>query len=102
MYDDFTRKRITDLRLKRNISESQLSRDLGHSRNYIQNIIAKPSLPSMTEFFYICDYFNITPKYFFDEDVQNPTLLNDIINDLENLSEKDLIAIKGITERLKK
>lgn len=102
MYDEFTRKRITELRLKKDISESQLSKDLGHSRNYIQNIIAKPSLPSMTEFFYICDYFNITPKDFFDTKLENPILLSSIINDLKDLSEKDLLAIKAITERLKK
>lgn len=102
MYDEFTRKRITELRLKKDISESQLSKDLGHSRNYIQNIIAKPSLPSMTEFFYICDYFNITPKDFFDDKLENPILLNNIINDLKDLSEKDLLAIKAITERLRK
>lgn len=36
---EFIRRRITELRLKRGISEYQLSYDLGHSKNYIHNIV---------------------------------------------------------------
>ena len=32
---DFIRNRITELRVKKGISEYQLSYDLGHSKNYI-------------------------------------------------------------------
>lgn len=36
---DFIRNRITELRVKKGISEYQLSYDLGHSKNYIHNIV---------------------------------------------------------------
>ena len=32
---EFIRNRITELRLKKGVSEYQLSYDLGHSKNYI-------------------------------------------------------------------
>lgn len=37
-YDDFIRERITRLRLERNLSEYQLSYELGQSKGYIQSI----------------------------------------------------------------
>lgn len=36
--EDYVRNRITQLRLQNNISEYQMSYDLGHSRSYINNI----------------------------------------------------------------
>ena len=35
MYADFVRERISQLRLKKGVSEYQMSYDLGHSRGYI-------------------------------------------------------------------
>lgn len=61
MYEDFVRERITQLRLKKGVSEYQMSYDLGHSRGYIYNISSGKALPPMREFFAICDYFDITP-----------------------------------------
>ena len=49
--DEFLRERITELRIKKGVSESQMSYDLGHSRSYINNITSGKSLPSMIEFF---------------------------------------------------
>ena len=64
--EQFVRDRITQLRISRGLSEYQLSYELGHSRGYINNISSGKSLPSMSEFFAICDYFDITPCEFFD------------------------------------
>ena len=60
----FIRDRITGLRLNKGVSEYTLSYELGHSKNYIQNITSGRALPSMKEFLYICDYFGITPASF--------------------------------------
>ena len=38
MDTQFVRDRITQLRLKKGVSEYQMSYDLGHSRSYIYNI----------------------------------------------------------------
>ena len=58
--EKFIRERITKLRLNKNVSEYRMSLDLGHSDSYIRNITSGKALPSMSEFLYICEYFNIT------------------------------------------
>lgn len=45
MYEDFIRNRITQLSLKKGVSEYQMSYDLGHSRGYIYNFSSGKSLP---------------------------------------------------------
>ena len=65
MDETFIRNRITELRLKRGISEYQLSLDLGQNRSYIQAISSGRALPSMKQFLNICEYFEITPLQFF-------------------------------------
>ena len=59
MYEDFVKERITQLRLKKGVSEYQMSYDLGHSRGYVYNISSGKALPPLKEFFAICDYFEI-------------------------------------------
>ena len=61
---EFIRERITQLRLQKGVSEYKMSYDLGHSRGYINNISSGKTLPSMTEFLAICEYFGIQPKNF--------------------------------------
>ena len=83
MYENFVRERITQLRLQKGVSEYKMSYDLGHSRGYINNISSGKALPSMLEFFAICEYFAITPVEFFDPKMQNPHLCNEAAQGLE-------------------
>lgn len=50
MEENFIRERLTQLRMKRNVSEYKMSLDLGHSKSYIQSIVSGRAMPSMTEF----------------------------------------------------
>lgn len=100
--EEFVRNRITQLRINKGISEYQLSYDLGHSRGYINNISSGKSLPSMSEFFAICDYFNISPVDFFDDKHSNPVLLSKAISELQSLNDEDMLLILTIINRLKK
>lgn len=100
MNAEFVRERITQLRLQKGISEYQMSYDLGHSRGYINNISSGKTLPSMTEFFAICAYFNITPVDFFNTSAFNPALLNDTIDKLTQLDEDDLNLVQQTISRL--
>lgn len=97
---EFTRERITQLRLQKGVSEYKMSYDLGHSRGYINNISSGKTLPSMTEFFAICDYFSISPIEFFDTDNSNPKLAKEIMESIHRLSESDLELVLSIIERL--
>lgn len=62
---EFIRNRITELRLKKGVSEYQLSYDLGHSKNYIHNIVTGYSQPSVKELLYLIDTLGITPPFVF-------------------------------------
>ena len=98
----FVRERITQLRLQKGISEYKMSYYLGHSRGYINNISSGKSLPSMTEFFAICEYFNITPIEFFDVKISNPTLSAELSNCLSQLNEDELDLILKIAYKFLK
>lgn len=102
MYEDFIRKRITELRLQKNISEYRMSMDLGHSKSYIQSISSGRALPSMSEFLFICDYFGITPIEFFQTDNKDLLLLKELYNKANRLDEDDLNILIKLTERFNK
>ena len=90
MDEKFIRDRITELRMQNNISEYQLSLELGHSKSYIQSITSGKISPSMPAFFEICSYFNITPLEFFDSELKNPEQICSIVSKLKLLSDEDL------------
>lgn len=100
---EFVRERITQLRLQKGVSEYKMSYDLGHSRGYINNISSGKTLPSMTEFFAICDYFGISPVEFFDIKASNPKLSQSVLSALEQLDEDDLeLTLTNIKRLLRK
>lgn len=102
MNAEFVRERITQLRLHKDVSEYKMSYDLGHSRGYINNISSGKTLPSMTEFFAICDYFEITPVEFFNGQVSNPKLVNQVVDNIAKLSEDDIDLLNSVISRLLK
>lgn len=98
--EEFVRNRITQLRLQKKVSEYQMSYDLGHSRSYINNISSGKSLPSLNEFFAICEYFQITPVEFFDQRQQNPELVSKALSKFCQLSESDMLLILSLLNRI--
>ena len=92
--------RITELRIKKNVSEYQMSLDLGKNKSYIQNISSGRSLPSMSQFYEICQYFNITPYQFFDEKLHNLPLYQKACDLLKQLDEDDMMTIIPLLKRL--
>lgn len=102
MNAQFVRERITQLRLQKDVSEYKMSYDLGHSRGYINNISSGKTLPSMTEFFSICEYFDITPVDFFKGNIDDPKKFNKVSVDLEKLSKSDVDLLESIIKRLLK
>ena len=100
MDESFVRERITQLRLRKGVSEYRMSYDLGHSRGYVHNISSGKALPPMKEFFAICDYFGLTPPQFFDEGTQNPELSQKAIAGMKQLDETDLLMLLGLINRL--
>ena len=52
---------LPELRIKKNVSEYQMSLDLGKNKSYIQSISSGRSLPTMENFLEICEYLEVTP-----------------------------------------
>lgn len=94
--------RIAKLRTQEDISARELSLSLGQSKGYINTIENRKSLPSMNMFLYICEYFKITPKEFFDEDIEYPKLIKELLSECNKLDEetlKNLLAIVKVMNR---
>lgn len=101
---EYVRQKITELRIKRNISEYQLSYDVGHSKNYVHNIVTGYSQPSVKELLYLIEALGVTPRDFFDEAVEfsNPYLSKKIMEGIKGMSDENLEAVLLIVERLNK
>ena len=100
MTEKFIRDRITELRIKKGVSEYKMSLDLGHSGSYVKSISSGRSLPPLKEFLYICEYLEILPKDFFDETVDNPILIQKALDGMKNMKDKDLLTLLGLIDRL--
>lgn len=100
MDENYIRDRISEIRTKKNISEYKMILDLGHSKSYIQSISSGKSLPSLSEFLYICDYLGVTPKEFFDDTVTEPTLVNELYNLTKEMSKEDILVLINTAKRL--
>ena len=100
MYEDFVRERITQLRLKKGVSEYKMSYDLGHSRGYIYNISSGKALPPLKEFFAICEYLDVSPQHFFDTEMENPQLIQKAVDGMKKLDEGDLLMLLSIINRM--
>lgn len=95
-------QRITELRILNNVSEYQMSLELGQSKSYIQAITSGKMLPSLKQLFNICDYFGISLSEFFDNSKENPLRIRQITEQLALLSPQDLELVDILLSRLQK
>lgn len=93
-YDTFTRNRITELRILKNVSEHKMSLDLDKSGSYIRGITSGSALPSLKELFNIISYFNMTPAEFFAPMDDTDTLYRGICEKMRVLDEEDLEMVR--------
>lgn len=97
---EFVRNRISQLRIKKGVSEYRMSSDLGHSKSYMQSISCGKALPSFGEFLYICQYLGVTPAEFFDTSIEDPQSICKLKEYALKLSSEDLAALINMAERL--
>ena len=93
--------RLVKLRMNKGVSARDMSLSLGQSEGYINNIENGVNFPSMTVFFYICDYFGITPKEFFDIDSSNPVKSKELLEATKNLTSEQLEHLIAIAKSIK-
>lgn len=95
--------RLTELRIQKGVSARDMSLSLGQSESYINKIENKRTLPSLTGFIYICEYFGITPQEFFNNKVSAPQKLKELVEEMEKLTPEQtdhiLTIVKDITRK---
>ena len=94
--------RIAALRLQKNVSSRNMSLSLGLNEGYINRIENNCSYPSMQSFFYICEYFRITPMEFFDFDNKYPKETNRLLKKVKSLDYKQRNLIIELVKYMKK
>lgn len=94
-FQNFFSLRLANLREQKNVSARDMSLSLGMTDGYINHIENKNNMPSMENFFYICEYLKVTPKDFLDDGIQMPELLMELIEECKKL---DKTALKNLLE----
>lgn len=102
MYEEKFSNRLSQLRIKKGVSARDMSLSIGQNPGYINNIETGKSLPSMANFFYICDYLEITPMEFFNFDSSHPKELDTLYNDLNKLTDSQFQIIQDLVVEFKK
>lgn len=95
-------KRLTQLRMNKGVSARDMSLSIGQSPNYINGIESGKNYPSMESFFYICDYFGITPRDFFDVDSTSPAKAAELMEIIKSLPNEQLDLFMALGKAVKR
>lgn len=102
MYENDFPIRLAKLRMQKGVSARDMSLSLGQNAGYINNIETGKALPSLSAFFFICEYLNISPQEFFEMDSEYPKELHALIGNLKRLDETQFQNIASIVAELAK
>lgn len=102
MYEKDFSTRLMTLREQKGVSAREMSLSIGQNPGYINNIESGKALPSMSGFFFICEYLDISPVEFFDYDNIAPEKVNTLMAYLKKLNEMQLDALTTIAKDLSK
>jgi len=92
--------RLAKLRTQKGASARDMSLSMGQNPGYINNIETGKSMPSLSGFFYICDYLDITARDFFDDGNEYPEQLRAVFQDMQKLNPEQLQNIHAIVKGL--
>lgn len=85
MYEEQFSKRLTELRTQKGVSARDMSLSIGQNPGYIRAIESGTAFPTMANFFYICEYFNITPQEFFNFGEETSNGMNALVDQLKTV-----------------
>lgn len=100
MYEKMFAQRLSQLRTEKRISARDMSLSIGQNPGYINTIENGKAFPTMSNFFYICEFLNVTPQEFFDTKSQNPEKLQNLIELLKRLDDEQIDALIKIVSGL--
>ncbi len=102
MHEEKFADRLAQLRIAKGVSARDMSLSIGQNPGYINNIESGKAMPSMSVFFFICEYLGITPSEFFDYENTSPEKLGKIFADMKHLNQRQLDSISTIVEEFLK
>lgn len=100
MFEEEFSLRLARLRTEKGVSARDMSLSIGQNPAYINFIETGKAMPSMSAFFFICDYLEITPSEFFDTESEQPEELRKLIKNLKRLDKRQFNNIAEIVEGL--
>lgn len=100
MYEMMFAQRLAQLRSNKGCSARDMSLSIGQNPGYINTIENCKAFPTMTSFFYICEYLHITPKEFFDTDAKNPEKIDYLMEQIKHLDDDQIDALTKIVSGL--
>lgn len=96
-------KRLLQLRNEKGVSARDMSLSLGQNENYINNIENRKNFPSLKGLFYICEYLDVHPKDFFNDEIESPELTAKFLKQIENLNKNEIehlmLIVNDLLER---
>ena len=99
-------KRLEQLRIEKNVSAREMSLSLGQNSSYINRIENGKAFPSLSLFFYICDYLQISPMDFFNDEQNNFYQTGELIREIKKLTGQQaqhlLAVMKDINQSTQK
>lgn len=100
MTKEFFALRLAKLRQQKGLSAQRMSRMLGMADNYIASIENRKTFPSMEMFGYICEYLDITPQEFFEEENDCPERLRELLAEAKKLSPDSLELLLSVARKM--
>ena len=95
-------KRLSQLRISKGVSARDMSLSIGQSPNYINVIEGGKNYPSMESFFYICEYFGITPKEFFDVESPAHAKISELAEIAKSLPDEQIDLLIAVAKAFRK
>ena len=102
MYEEQFSKRLAELRAKKGVSARDMSISIGQNPGYIRAIENGTSFPAMSNFFYICEYLNVTPQEFFNFDEEPSNGMNALVDQLKQFDDKQISALTAFIKTIVK
>ena len=102
LYEEMFSRRLAQLRMQKGISARDMSLSLGQNHGYINSIENGKTFPTMTNFFYICEYLNVTPQEFFDFNEDHADGINALVNQLDKLDEEQIQTLTALIKTIVK
>ena len=91
--ENFISEKIALLRIKKGVSARNMSLSIGQNETYINSIEQGKTFPSIQGLIYICEYFGINLKDFFDVENNDPAIIVNIVKELKKLKNNQLVSV---------